>query len=263
MTIAKPDGPACFWETDRGIKGFLRARAGAEQRVAESLVSRSGALPGRGGITAPAKSTLIKVTHRKHATATAAATTSRANRSRPRDARPRLRTAGVAKPSTRSSACSAWFPAPGRSEENMFMGRLPSRTGMVRSADLHSRWPAAESSTGSALGATVSPNTIVEHLAPPRLSSSSRSPRFPDCGLGEGHRLRRNRPRRSPKRSPTSCLRADPGAFPRGGGSPCCTSPTGLEGDVRNRRLGDCSAGMEDCPRAGPMSDSDYDEKTN
>ena len=149
MTIAKPDGPAVLELTDVSKAfGPVQALSNVSLKLVPGQVH---CLAGENGA---GKSTLIKVLtgalHRDSGsydiegqpvtTATPAA----------------LRTAGVQAVYQELSL----FPHLSVGE-NMFMGRLPSRTGMVRSADLNSRCRSVLDRLG--LG-DVSPNTIVEHL---------------------------------------------------------------------------------------------------
>jgi ABC-type sugar transport system ATPase subunit len=149
MTIAKPDGPAVLEMTDVSKAfGPVQALSNVSLKLVPGQVH---CLAGENGA---GKSTLIKVLtgalHRDSGsydiegqpvtTATPAA----------------LRTAGVQAVYQELSL----FPHLSVGE-NMFMGRLPSRTGMVRSADLNGRCRNVLDRLG--LG-DVSPNTIVEHL---------------------------------------------------------------------------------------------------
>src|SRR6478752_5888534 len=149
MTIAKPDGPAVLELTDVSKAfGPVQALSNVSLKLVPGQVH---CLAGENGA---GKSTLIRVLtgalHRDSGnydiegqpvtTATPAA----------------LRTAGVQAVYQELSLLPHLSVG-----ENMFMGRLPARSGVVRSADLNSRCRTVLDQLG--LG-DVSPGTIVEHL---------------------------------------------------------------------------------------------------
>ena len=218
--------------TDRRLQG-IRTGAGAQQRVPQ-VGSRPGALPGRGERRREVhpdqgshRSTAPRQRQLRHrgppvTTATPAA----------------LRAAGVQAVYQELSLLPHLSVG-----ENMFMGRLPSRSGMVRSGDLRSRCRTVLDQLGLD---DVSPDTIVERLpaatkqlveiAKVLTADSVKVIVFdePTTALTESESDRLLEPR-----SAASARRA----------SPCSTSPTGWRRCSRSA-TGSPSCATAACPRA-------------
>ena len=229
MTIRKPEGPAILELTDVSKAfGPVQALSNVSLKLAPGQVH---CLAGENGA---GKSTLIRVLtgalHRDSGdydieghpvtTATPAA----------------LRAAGVQAVYQELSLLPHLSVG-----ENMFMGRLPSRSGIVRQ-----RRPAQPVPHRARPARPGRRQPRHDRRTPPRRHQTTRRDRQgADRGLGQGHRVRRadHRAHRSGVRP---AARPDP-PIPRAGGGHAVRHPP-AGGDVRDRRLGNRPAGRRSVP---------------